>query len=83
MSITMHRTENRVRPLTVRGLTDAYSTMQYAHFVNPCNPDEVIINYDGIAIVVNRRVWNMEGLDAPVLTVRDIREIPAMPSNIA
>lgn len=61
--------------ITVRDLTEASTTMQYAHFTDPTDPNKVIIDYKGIAVVVSKRMWNMLSLGAPVEDVRLMSEV--------
>lgn len=65
-----------VKPtVTVRELTEASTTMQYAHFTDPTDPDRVIIDYKGVAIVVSKRMWNMLSLGAPIEDVKLMSEV--------
>lgn len=61
--------------ITVRDLTDASTTMQYAHFTDPTDPNKVIIDYKGVAVVVSKRMWNMLSLGAPVEDVKLMSEV--------
>lgn len=61
--------------VTVRDLTEAGTTMQYAHFTDPTDPDRVIIDYKGVAIVVSKRMWNMLSLGAPIEDVKLMSEV--------
>ena len=61
--------------ITVRDLTEANTTMQYAHFTDPTNPDKVIIDYNGMAVVVSKRLWNMLSLGAPIEAIMPMSEV--------
>lgn len=61
--------------ITVRDLTEAGSTMQYAHFTDPTDTNKVIVDYRGIAVVVSKRLWNMLSLSAPIEDVRLMSEV--------
>lgn len=61
--------------ITVRELTEANTTMQYAHFTDPTDPNKVIIDYKGVAVVVSKRMWNMLSLGAPIEDVKLMSEV--------
>lgn len=60
---------------TIRNITGAKTTMSFAHFINPNNPDEVIVDFNNIALVVSKRAWNMVSLDAVVERAEDMADI--------
>lgn len=66
---------NTTKLNTVRNITGAKTTMSFAHFINPSNTDEVIIDFNGIALVVSKKAWNMISLDATIDRVEDMSEI--------
>lgn len=50
----------------VSTITGAVKSTALKRTVNPQNSDEVIIYYNDIAIVVNKRAWNMLSVNAPI-----------------
>ena len=60
---------------TVRELTGARCTLELSRFINPNNPNEIIIHHRNLAIVVDRDVWNMATLQAKALSVKSFAEI--------
>lgn len=61
--------------ITVRQLTNAATTMQYAHFQDPTDSDKVIIDYNGVAVVVSKRLWNLLSLETPIESVKLMSEV--------
>lgn len=51
---------------TVSTITGAEKSINLKRTVNPSNPDEVIVYYGDIAIVVSKRAWNMLSVNAPI-----------------
>ena len=51
---------------TVSTITGAVKSTALKRTINPHNDNEVIVYYDDIAIVVNKRAWNMLSVSAPI-----------------
>lgn len=51
---------------TVSTITGTEKSTALKRTINPQNPDEVIVYYDDIAIVVNKRAWNLLSINAPI-----------------
>lgn len=76
MSTTkLNPTLNSNHAPTVRELTGARCTLELSRFINPNNPNEIIIHHRNLAIVVDRDVWNMATLQAKALSVKSFAEI--------
>lgn len=52
--------------LTVATATHAPNTSAIIRTVNPTNPEEILISYNGYIMAVNKRAWNLLTLNAPV-----------------
>lgn len=57
---------------TVSTITGDVKSVSLKRTVNPLNNDEIIVYYDGIAIVVNKRQWNMLSINAPIERIESI-----------
>lgn len=60
--------------LTVATATHAPNTSTLIRTVNPSNPDEILISYDGYILAVNKRAWNMLSLNAPITRILSTKE---------
>lgn len=75
MPTTINSTLNSSHAPSVKELTGARCTLELSRFINPSNPNEVIIHHKDIAIIVDREVWNMATLQAKALSVKSFAEI--------
>lgn len=50
----------------VSTITGAVKSTALKRTVNPRNDNEIIVYYDDIAIVVDKRAWNMLSVNAPI-----------------
>lgn len=51
---------------TVQNTTHAPTMRVITRSIDRSNPNNIIITYNGISVVVNKRAWNMLSLNAPV-----------------
>lgn len=51
---------------TVADIIGTRKTTTITRFINPNNTNELIINYEGFALVINKRAWTMLSTSAPV-----------------
>lgn len=71
----LNSTLNSSHAPSVKELTGARCTLELSRFINPKNPDEVIIHHRNLAIIVDREVWNMATLQAKALSVKSFAEV--------
>ena len=60
---------------TVSFITGAEKSTALKRTVNPQNSDEVIVYYNDIAIVVNKRAWNMLSINAPIERIESAKVV--------
>ena len=60
---------------TVSTITGAVKSTALKRTVNPQNSDEVIIYYNDVAIVVNKRAWNMLSVNAPIERIESAKVV--------
>ena len=60
---------------TVSTITGTEKSTALKRTVNPSNPDEVIVYYGDIAIVVNKRTWNMLSINAPIERIESAKVV--------
>lgn len=75
MPTTINSTLNSSHAPSVKELTGARCTLELSRFINPSNPNEVIIHHKNIAIVVDREVWNMTSLQAKAKEIKSFSEV--------
>lgn len=59
---------------TVATITGTEKSVNLKRTVNPRNDNEIIVYYNDIAIVVNKRAWNMLSVSAPIERIESARE---------
>lgn len=59
---------------TVSTITGTEKSVNLKRTVNPRNDNEIIVYYNDIAIVVNKRAWNMLSVSAPIERIESVRE---------
>ena len=59
----------------VSTITGAVKPTTLKRTVNPCNDNEVIVYYNDIAIVVNKRAWNMLSINAPIERIESAKVV--------
>ena len=58
---------------TVSFITGKEKSTVLKRTINPSNPDEIIVYYNDIAIVVNKRAWNLLSINAPIERIESVR----------
>lgn len=59
----------------VSTITGAVKSTTLKRIVNPRNDNEVIVYYNDIAIVVNKRAWNMLSINAPIERIESAKVV--------
>ena len=59
----------------VSTITGAVKSTTLKRTVNPRNDNEVIVYYNDIAIVVNKRAWNMLSINAPIERIESAKVV--------
>ena len=60
---------------TVSFITGVVKSTALKRTINPQNPDEIIVYYNDIAIVVNKRAWNMLSVNAPIERIESAKVV--------